>query len=125
SFVPVNEIPSNENLDQLESSFMYTQMFKETLLEMKHDSKAINDLATYCRKLHNDNVKVLKIIDEFERDYRSETSIWWYTRDCFIYQMLNRALRRLEGDTIINMGFFIRDLHHEIEKLHQKQINGY
>ena len=39
--------------------------------------------------------------------------------------MLNRALRTLEADTIINMGFFIRDLHHQIEELHQKQVSSY
>jgi hypothetical protein len=39
--------------------------------------------------------------------------------------MLNRALRTLEGDTIINMGFFIRDLHEQIQELYQKQIDAY
>ena len=39
--------------------------------------------------------------------------------------MLNRALRTLEADTIINMGFFIRDLHQQIEELHQKQVSNY
>jgi tetratricopeptide (TPR) repeat protein len=39
--------------------------------------------------------------------------------------MLNRALRTLEGDTIINMGFFIRDLHQQIQQLYQKQIGTY
>ena len=67
----------------------------------------------------------MNVINEFERDYRSQTSIWWYTRECFTYQMLNRALRNLEADTIINMGFLIRDLHRQIEQLHQKQVSGY
>jgi hypothetical protein len=39
--------------------------------------------------------------------------------------MLNRALRTLEGDTIINMGFFIRDLHQQIQQLYQKQVGSY
>ena len=38
--------------------------------------------------------------------------------------MLNRALRTLEGDTIINMGFFIRDLHQQIQELYQKQVGS-
>ena len=39
--------------------------------------------------------------------------------------MLNRALRMLEGDTIIYMGFFIRDLHCQIEELYREQIDNY
>jgi len=31
----------------------------------------------------------------------------------------------LEGDTIINMGFFIHDLHQQIQQLYQKQIGSY
>jgi hypothetical protein len=30
----------------------------------------------------------------------------------------------LEADTIINMGFFVRDLHHQIEQLYQKQVGN-
>ncbi|CAF1297967.1 unnamed protein product [Didymodactylos carnosus] len=36
--------------------------------------------------------------------------------------MLNRALARSEVDTIIKMGFFIRDLHRHIDELHKKQF---
>jgi hypothetical protein len=39
--------------------------------------------------------------------------------------MLNRALRTLEADTIINMGFFIRDLHRQIVDAYQVQRNSY
>jgi tetratricopeptide (TPR) repeat protein len=125
SFMALGEGASGQNLNQLEASFMYTQIFKNILLEMKHEPQAIKDLAVYCRKLYNDNVGQLTVIKEFERDYRPESSIWWYTRECFTYQMLNRALRNLEGDTIINMGFFIHDLHRQIEGLFKEQVSSY
>jgi tetratricopeptide (TPR) repeat protein len=125
SFMPMDEGTSGQNLNQLEASFMYTQIFKEILLEMKHEPQAIKDFAVYCRKLHYDNVSQLSTIEEFERDYRPESSIWWYTRLSFTYDMLNRALRTLEGDIIINMGFFIHDLHRRIKALHKKQVSSY
>ena len=62
---------------------------------------------------------------EFSRRLPSQKAIWWYTRQCFIYQMLNRSLRLLEADIIVNMGFFIHDLHRQIEHLHQNQISQY
>jgi hypothetical protein len=125
SFVSVDNMDSSDNLNQLESSFIYTQIFKEILLGIKHDNQAVKDLAKYCRGLFENNIAEIDIINEFEQKYRAETSIWWYTRECFTYKMLNRALRNLEGDTIINMGFFMSDLHRQIDELYQKQISSY
>jgi tetratricopeptide (TPR) repeat protein len=39
--------------------------------------------------------------------------------------MLNRALRLMEVDLIIKMGFFVRDLHNHIAKLHREQYGGH
>ncbi|CAF1030110.1 unnamed protein product [Adineta steineri] len=38
--------------------------------------------------------------------------------------MLNCALRLMNGDIIAHMGFFIRDLHRQIEQLHEEQYAG-
>jgi tetratricopeptide (TPR) repeat protein len=137
SFVSIGKYASSQNLDQLEPAFIYTQIFKEILcemhtpifkgilFEMERDEKSITNLTNYCRGFYNDNIAELATIDEFEHSYTSKTPIWWYTRECFTYQMLNRALRRLEVDTIINMGFFICDLHEQIQQIYQKQVRSY
>jgi tetratricopeptide (TPR) repeat protein len=39
--------------------------------------------------------------------------------------MLNQALRTMDGEIIIIMGFFIRELHYQIEQLHQQQLDSY
>ena len=41
---------------------MYTQIFKEILLEMEHDEKSIKDLAIYCRQFYNDNIAELLLL---------------------------------------------------------------
>ncbi|CAF1385832.1 unnamed protein product [Adineta steineri] len=125
SFLTVNEMASTKNLNQLEPTFMYTQIFKEILLDIEYDRNTIQDLAIYCRKFYLENNGELQVINEFELDYRPQQAIWWYTRECFTHQMLNRALRTLDVDTIINMGFFLRDLHQQILQLCEKQINTY
>ncbi|CAF5108452.1 unnamed protein product, partial [Rotaria sp. Silwood1] len=63
----------------------------------------------------------MKIIDEFQRTYQASKAIWWYTRECFTYKMLNGALRTLNGDIMIRMGFFLCDVHRQIEHLHKQQ----
>ena len=125
SFVTVTEGVSNVNLNQLEPSFMYTQLFKEILFEMDDEETSIKVLTDYSRRFYKGNARDLRIIDEFERTYRSKSPIWWYTRECFAYRMLNHALRELAGDTIITMGFFMRDLHRQIQQLHSEQVKTY
>ncbi|CAF4068851.1 unnamed protein product [Adineta steineri] len=122
SFITVDEMASTDNLNQLEPTFMYTQLFKEILLDMKHDEQEIKQFISYCR---DRDCGSSKNIDEFEKKYQPQSAIWWYTYPSFIYSMLNYALRSMEGDIIINMGFFIHDLHQQIQQLHQQQVNSY
>ena len=122
SFVKSERETFNQNLDQLEPSFMYTQLLKDILLEMQHTKQSINDFITYCR---NGEYGSPTNITRFENDYDADSATWWYTFPSFMYSMLKNALRTLQVDTIINMGFFIRDLHQQIEQLYQKQISNY
>ncbi|CAF4935988.1 unnamed protein product [Rotaria sp. Silwood1] len=99
--------------------FMYTQLLKDTLLEIEYDdTKSVKELVDYCRlqdKIQKDE------IDEVEHKYFSYTPIWWYTAPYFMYSMLNRALRLMEVDIILKMGFFIQHLHKHIETLGNEQ----
>ncbi|CAF3966410.1 unnamed protein product, partial [Adineta steineri] len=122
SFVTVNELASTYDLNQLEPTFMYTQIFKEILLDMEHGKQAIKDFITYCRQNECGSTVT---INRFEKEYHAQSAIWWYTFTPFIYYMLNDGLRSMEGNTIINMGFFIHDLHEQIQQLYQQQVNHY
>ncbi|CAF4194677.1 unnamed protein product, partial [Adineta steineri] len=122
SFITVNDMKSTDNLNQLDPTFMYTQLFKEILLDMKHDEQATKDFIAYCRQNNSGSPISINL---FEEEYRAQSAIWWYTYPSFIYSMLNDALRYMEGDTIINMGFFIHDLHQQIQQLYQQQVNSY
>ncbi|CAF4120659.1 unnamed protein product [Adineta steineri] len=125
SFLTINEMASTDNLNQLEPTFMYTQLFKEILLDMEYGDNATKDLAACCREVFTGNPSELQVINEFEHDYRPQNAIWWYTRECFTYKMLNQALRTMDADIIINMGFFLRDVHQQIHQLHEQQVTSY
>ncbi|CAF2935718.1 unnamed protein product [Rotaria sp. Silwood2] len=111
---------SAASLSELDPSFMYSQLLKENLIDINYDDNSKKDLAKFCRLQYSGNQSELNVIDEFERDYYSHSPIWWYTRECFIYSMLNKALRIVDIEIIMKMGFFIRDLHQEIQQLHSK-----
>jgi tetratricopeptide (TPR) repeat protein len=102
---------------------MYTQIFKEILLTIDFNEQHIKDLTNYYRDNFSINDIQLNNIEQFQRDYDKYSPIWWYTHECWFYSVLNRALRMMEVDTIIKMGFFIRDLHQQIVQLHSEQLN--
>ena len=98
---------------------------KEILLTITFEPKHFKEFIDYCRDAFVENEGELKIVNKLKQDYRNETPIWWYTYECFLYPMLNRALRMSDVDIIIKMGFFIGDLHRQIEKLHKEQFGGH
>ncbi|CAF3459992.1 unnamed protein product [Rotaria socialis] len=125
SFMATNDHETNKNLNQLDCSFMYTQILKEILLTIKFKPEHLEEFINFCREQFAKNDTELKNIKLFEQEYYDHTPIWWYTSECFLYPMLNRALRLMDVDIIIKIGFFIRNLHDDIEQLYSKQFAGY
>ncbi|CAF0987490.1 unnamed protein product [Adineta steineri] len=122
SFVTIDEMASPENLNQLEPTFMYTQLFKEILFDIEYDEQAIQQFTAYCR--NNNSLSPINT-NRFEKEYDAELAIWWYTFPSNIYCMLNYALRTLDADVIITMGFFICHLHQQIQQLYKQQLSSY
>ncbi|CAF1146240.1 unnamed protein product [Adineta steineri] len=120
----ISFVASNKKLDQLDSSFVYTQILKEIILTIDFEDKHIKEYIHYCRDAFVDNQYELDNVTKLERDYHDQTPIWWYTYQYFLYSMLNQALRSMDVDVIVRMGFFINDLHRDIQRLHSKQFDG-
>jgi len=125
SFAPTGDAATNiANKNTLDCLFMYTQILKDILLTIHFDDGHINEFLNYCRIEFADSSAKLRIVNQIEKEYRDHQPIWWYTRETFLYSMLNRALRLMDVDIIIQMGFFISDLHKNIADLHSKQFHG-
>jgi hypothetical protein len=123
SFVATNtNDASNKTLDRLDPSFMYTQILKEILLTINFEEKHIKEFSDYCREEFVRDGREPKRVDEFEREYHKKTPIVWYSSEAFVYPKLNRALRLMDMDIIVRMGFFIKDLYRHIDQLHSEQF---
>ncbi|CAF1236656.1 unnamed protein product [Adineta steineri] len=122
--ISMSFVGTNKKLDQLDPSFMYTQIIKEIILTIEFGQNHIQDYIDYCRDAFKGNKKEIKNIKQLEDEYHNKTPIYWYTCDMFLYPMLNHALRLMDGDIITRMGFFIGDLHRHIKQLHQEQYVG-
>jgi tetratricopeptide (TPR) repeat protein len=119
-----NDETTKQNPDQIDRSLLYIQILKEIILQIRFDDRDIADFITYCRQKFAGNDRELKDCDKLEQEYHSHTPVWWYTYECFLYPMLNKALQILDVDVIIKMGFFIQNLHRQIEKLHSEQFRN-
>ncbi|CAF0978213.1 unnamed protein product [Adineta steineri] len=120
----ISFVASNKNLDDLDPAFMYTQILKEILLTINFEDKNLEEFITYCRNVYDDDENELKNVHELQTTYKYNIPIWWYTWDAFLYRMLNCALRSMNFDIIVRMGFFIYDLHRDIQRLHSEQFDG-
>ena len=123
SIISSNDL-SRPNLDKLPASFMYSRILKEILCDINdHNSK--EDLVHFWHQEYVNNQSMLKTIDEFERTYNAERAIYWYTRVNFVYSILNTALRTLDINVILKMGFFLRDLSQQIKLQHDQQLTNF
>ncbi|CAF3679041.1 unnamed protein product [Rotaria socialis] len=68
-----------------------------------------------CRILYKDKPTVVRAINEFQNTYNPEDAIRWYTRDGFLYKLINRALREQNQKAIQLLHFFVYDLDRQLK----------
>ncbi|CAF0849225.1 unnamed protein product [Didymodactylos carnosus] len=81
----------------------------------------------YCHKLinllkvyYNGNTAQLRILQEFERDYRPDRAISWYTRGTCLFNLINKAFRQNNIELVFLFGFFLQDLYRQLKEEHKK-----
>jgi hypothetical protein len=78
------------------------------------------DFLKSCRAQYIDNQRQLYAIDRFAQEYQPfEQTIGWYTRDSFIYRLVNQALRSQNPDIVHKYRYFISELMHNLNILHE------
>ncbi|CAF1541377.1 unnamed protein product [Adineta steineri] len=123
--ISISFVASNKKLNQLDPSFMYTQILKEILLTIKFEDKHFKEFISYCHEVYEDDENEVKNVHQLQTTYKNNIPIWWYTWNAFLYRMLNQALRLMDVDIIVRMGFFINDLHRDIQRLHSEQFDDH
>ncbi|CAF1654751.1 unnamed protein product, partial [Didymodactylos carnosus] len=101
---------------ELNGQFAHSQLLIDCLLRMRATSTHKNEFINYCKKEYANTNSQLNIIREFEETYSADRALTWYTRECFLYHLLNKALRTLDIDLLYLLGFFIRDLREQLEQ---------
>ncbi|CAF1484125.1 unnamed protein product, partial [Adineta ricciae] len=113
----------DEKLNTLECSFMYTQILKEILLTIDFTREHIDQFVKYYKERFPNGFISSHDAKMLETEYYHKSPIYWYTSSSLLYSTLNRALRLMDVGLIVKLGFFLRDLHQNIVKLHMEQFS--
>jgi tetratricopeptide (TPR) repeat protein len=105
-----------QSTSELNGQFVHFQLLIDCLLRMKSASKNKNEFISLCKKEYSSNKSQLKMIDDFEKNYSPDQALTWYTKDSFLYRVLNNALRVENIDLLYLFGFFIHDIHRQLQQ---------
>ncbi|CAF0900373.1 unnamed protein product [Adineta steineri] len=98
-------------------------LYKQYIEILKHYPWSSNNrekmLDECIKRYRKDNAQRRKI-EEFRNSYTSATAINWYTRDSFLYRLVNKALRSLDMEQINVFRPYIKDLCKQLEHLHKQ-----
>lgn len=128
SLLPLNIAKSNQrslqDIDNEQVTFIWFQLMTEVLSRLPQNARAKEEMIDECRRQYADNLTQLSTIEDFHHKYDGNCAISWYTKDCFLYRLLNKAFRTENIDIIFNYHYFLSDLTKELTKLHLSQYSG-
>ncbi|CAF1284447.1 unnamed protein product [Adineta steineri] len=127
-FVPANIFTmqdvhqtSFQNIDKDQANFMWFQLLIDVLSRLPQSEQGKKELIEECRRCYAKNEPELKKIAEFEASYTTDHAIRWYTRDCFLFRLINRAFRTRNIDNIFKFRYYFVDLQQQLDHLYQLQ----
>lgn len=108
----IPDVSQNKNLhlDQSKASFLMWRFLINCLKLLKPDEQAKKELLIALHSKYSSNRIRFKEIDNFERNYRSESALTWYSEGSLFYQTLNNVLRTHDFGSIFALRFLIQDL---------------
>ncbi|CAF1140624.1 unnamed protein product [Adineta steineri] len=105
---------SIKDLNIEQATFMWFQLLIELLIRSSKDDVSKEDLIHECELFYKNNVVEQQKIGEFKSAYVADDAIRWYTKDSFLYRLLNKAFRTENFEIIYKFRFFIIDLQNQL-----------
>ncbi|UJR12819.1 hypothetical protein I4U23_016993 [Adineta vaga] len=106
-------------------NFLFFLSYIDVLSRMDLDSREAmyNDFVSFCEDYYTNNRPDLGTLNDFQHNYSPSDAVQWYTRDTFIYRILNKALRTEDITVLYKLRFYIVDLHRQLMQLQMTQAN--
>ncbi|CAF2850325.1 unnamed protein product [Rotaria sp. Silwood2] len=100
--------------------FMAHQRTIDTLLCLPHTDEARAVMIEEFRRVYSDNEATLAEIDIFAQTYHSNSAIQWYTRDSFLFRLINKVLRLSDVQMMFKLRYFLTDLYVQLDDLYKQ-----
>lgn len=110
------------DLSEANTAFLRFQLLADIILRLDHNDFAKNEMLEICKEKFVSNPNELTKIEIFEKTYMPKNAITWYTKDCFLYRLLNESLQSENIDLIVKLRYFIHDLHNQLTELHSNYL---
>ncbi|CAF5119280.1 unnamed protein product, partial [Rotaria sp. Silwood1] len=114
---------SIKDLTHENTIFVWFQLLIHAIFRLPRTDVARKEMIHECERQYCGNSAQLAKINEFEKTYKPSDAIHWYTRDSFVYRIINRALRTQNIDIILKFYPLIADIHDHLTTLHQHFID--
>lgn len=116
----------DQSTTELNGHFLHSLLLIDVLIRMKSIESDKQQLITLCKKEYENNHTQLALLKEFEDNYSADKALCWYTRESFLYKMLNKALRVQNIEVLFLFRFVIADIYQQLkEKQCQSPVRVY
>jgi hypothetical protein len=109
------------NLSKNAASFIWFQLFQMIISQLKCIEYEKTLMLKCCFKqleYISKEKHMLALVEWFHETYKSEDTIYWYTKQSFIYRLLNTALRTKDIETLYVFRLFIANLYQQMKNKH-------
>jgi hypothetical protein len=96
-------------------------LFIATLKQMPQTRQAKDCMLNKCKDYHRRNEQQIAMIDLLGKKYKSNEAIQWYTKESFLYHLVNRAFRTEDVELWYIFRYYIVDLCRQLEHVHKEQ----
>ncbi|CAF3554604.1 unnamed protein product [Rotaria socialis] len=114
------EEKSIKRLTKDSAAFISFQLFKNVISSLPRNEQSKKQMIQICKQYYRRNTKEMTLIEEFEKNYQSRDAIRWYSKQSFVYKLINKALRTEDTDLLYTFRFFINDLSENLKYEHEK-----
>ena len=116
----------DQSTTELNGHFVHSLLLIDVLIRMKSIESDKQQLISLCQREYENNPTQLDLLHEFETEYSADKALWWYTRESFLYKMLNKALRVQNVEVLFLFRFVIADIYQQLkEKQCQSPVRVY
>jgi tetratricopeptide (TPR) repeat protein len=111
----INVFDTNASF-KFNDQFIRSHLLIDCLLQMKENVLDMDKFISLCEEEYKENKSDLAVIHEFQQNYNAARALRWYTRQSFLFRMLNKALRIQNIDVLFLFRFFIFDIQQQLLK---------